>query len=52
MGPHDLAGIEGPIELGFARPFEPLRQPPFRVRVVLRLDGEEVTDDVGCGWQR
>jgi hypothetical protein len=47
VGSHDLAGIEGQVEVRFVRVVEPLRERPFGVRVVLRLGREEVPNDVG-----
>jgi hypothetical protein len=43
---HDLAGIEGAIDVRIDDAGRALRDAPFRVRVVLRLDREEVTDHV------
>jgi hypothetical protein len=47
VGAHDLAGIEGAVEVGFgdARP-KPLGDRPLGVRVVLRLDRDEVADGI------
>jgi len=49
---HDLARVEGSIEVGVERPIEPLTDRPLRVRVVLRLDREKVSDGFGRRRQR
>ena len=46
VGPHDRARIEQRVEVGLRRPRRPLRDGPFRPGVVLRLDGQQVADDV------
>jgi hypothetical protein len=47
---NELARVEGSIEVGVERRIEPLSDRPFRVRVVLRLDREQVSDDLA--WRR
>jgi hypothetical protein len=43
---NELARVEGSIEVGVERPIEPLADRPLRVGVVLRLDREQVSDDL------